>query len=82
MDRDSRVAIVGAGPYGLACAAFLRQSGVEPRVFGEPMGFWRRQMPRGMLLRSRRRSSHLADPTLALTIDRYEESTGARLPGR
>ena len=80
MDSDSRVAIIGAGPYGLACAAFLRRAGVEPRVFGEPMGFWRRHMPQGMLLRSRRCSSHLADPNLALTIDRYEESTGARLP--
>jgi cation diffusion facilitator CzcD-associated flavoprotein CzcO len=78
MDRDSRVVIVGAGPYGLACAAFLRHAGVEPRVFGEPMGSWGKHMPRGMLLRSRRRSSHIADPTLTLTIDRYEESTGAR----
>jgi NADPH-dependent 2,4-dienoyl-CoA reductase/sulfur reductase-like enzyme len=78
MDGDSRVAIIGAGPYGLACAAFLRHSGVEPLVFGEPMGHWNR-MPRRMLLRSRRRSSHIADPTLALTIDQYEESTGARL---
>jgi NADPH-dependent 2,4-dienoyl-CoA reductase/sulfur reductase-like enzyme len=80
VDRDSNLVIIGAGPYGLACAGFLRHSGVEPRVFGEPMGFWRSRMPRGMLLRSRRRSSHIADPTLALTIERYEESTGARLP--
>jgi hypothetical protein len=79
MDRDSQIAIIGAGPYGLACAAFLRHSGVEPRVLGEPMGFWRSRMPREMLLRSRRRSSHIADPTLELTIDRFEESTGARL---
>lgn len=79
MDRDSQIAIIGAGPYGLACAAFLRHAGVEPRVLGEPMGFWRSRMPHGMLLRSRRRSSHIADPTLALTIDRYEENSGARL---
>jgi Pyridine nucleotide-disulphide oxidoreductase len=79
MGRDSRVAIVGAGPFGLACAAHLRHSGIEPLVFGQPMGYWRTHMPRGMLLRSRRRASHIADPTQALTIDRYEESTGARL---
>ena len=36
-------------------------------------------MPRGMLLRSRRRSSHIADPSLSLTIDQYEASTGAKL---
>lgn len=80
MRPDSKVAIIGAGPYGLSCAAFLRHSGVEPRIFGEPMGFWRSRMPSGMLLRSRRRSSHIADPRLALTIDRYEERTGDRLP--
>jgi FAD-dependent urate hydroxylase len=80
MDHESRVAIIGAGPYGLACAAYLRHSGVEPWVFGEPMGYWRKHMPRGMLLRSRRCASHIADPTQALTIDQYEKSTGARLP--
>jgi NADPH-dependent 2,4-dienoyl-CoA reductase/sulfur reductase-like enzyme len=32
-----------------------------------------------MLLRSRRRASHIADPTQSLTIDEYEESTGVRL---
>jgi FAD-dependent urate hydroxylase len=79
VDRDLQIAIIGAGPYGLSCAAFLRQAGVEPRVFGEPMGFWRSRMPRKMLLRSRRRSSHIADPRLALTIEQYEGSTGAEL---
>lgn len=80
MRPDSQVAIIGAGPYGLSSAAFLRDAGIEPLVFGEPMGFWRSRMPSGMLLRSRRRSSHIADPRLALTIDRYEQSTGDRLP--
>jgi pyridine nucleotide-disulfide oxidoreductase len=79
MNGDAQVAIIGAGPYGLACSAFLRHSGIERRIFGEPMGFWRGQMPQGMLLRSRRRSSHIADPALALTIDRFEESSGLRL---
>jgi FAD-dependent urate hydroxylase len=77
--HDARVAIIGAGPYGLACAAYLRHSGVEPHVFGEPMGYWRKHMPRGMLLRSRRCASHIADPEGALTIDRYEKSSGDSL---
>jgi hypothetical protein len=73
------VAVVGAGPYGLACAAFMRHGGVDVQAFGRPMSYWAEQMPRGMLLRSRRRSSHIAGPRRALTIDAFERETGARL---
>jgi FAD-dependent urate hydroxylase len=79
MSRDLEVAVVGAGPYGLSCAAFLRNAGVDIGIFGETMGFWHRQMPQGMLLRSRRRSSHIADPHRALTIDAYEATEGKNL---
>ena len=79
MRDDARVAIIGAGPYGLACAAHLRHAGLEPLVFGDPMGYWRKHMPRQMLLRSRRCASHIADPTQALTIDEYEKSAGTKL---
>ena len=41
------VAIVGAGPYASSTAPFLRRAGVETRVFGEVMGFWK-AMPKGM----------------------------------
>jgi Pyridine nucleotide-disulphide oxidoreductase len=44
--------VVGAGPYGLATAAAAQAAGVNPLVVGEPMEFWRRSMPKGMLLRS------------------------------
>jgi len=30
------VAIIGAGPYDLSLAAYLRAAGVEHRVFGHP----------------------------------------------
>jgi FAD-dependent urate hydroxylase len=43
---------VGAGPYGLSTAAHAKRHGIEPLVVGEPMAFWRRNMPEGMLLRS------------------------------
>jgi hypothetical protein len=36
-------------------------------------------MPAGMLLRSRRRSSHIADPHQELTIDEYERAEGTRV---
>lgn len=70
------VAVVGAGPYGLAAAAHLLAEGLAVQVFGEPMSFWERQMPRGMLLRSPREASHISDPAGALTLDRYEASIG------
>ena len=44
--------VIGAGPYGLAVAAYARRRGVECRIVGEPMEFWRHHMPAGMLLRS------------------------------
>lgn len=73
------VAIVGAGPYGLAAAAHLRAAGVRTHVFGEPMGFWRRHMPVGMLLRSPWEASHIGDPQRSLTLDRYESARGTKL---
>lgn len=76
------VAIVGAGPHGLSIAAHLRAAGLQPRVFGEVMEFWRRGMPDGMLLRSERAGSHIADPHHRLTLDRYEAEHGKRLPRR
>jgi len=47
------VAIIGAGPYGLSATAHLRKvKGLDVHTFGEPMSFWERNMPTGMLLRS------------------------------
>jgi hypothetical protein len=74
------VAIIGAGPYGIACASYLRAAGVDPIVFGKPMAFWRERMPDGMLLRSLRRSSHIADPDGSLSLDEFEAATGRSVP--
>jgi thioredoxin reductase len=73
---SAEVAIIGAGPYGLACTRFLRSSGVDAVAFGEPMDFWRERMPNGMILRSRRRSSHIADPDGSLSLDEFARSSG------
>jgi len=71
------VVIIGAGPYGLAAAAHLRAvSGLQVRVFGEPMEFWKKHMPAGMFLRSSREASHIADPRGALTLDGYATASG------
>lgn len=71
---SGRVVVIGAGPYGLAAAAFLGAAGISVRCFGEPLEFWHRHMPAGMILRSRRRATHIADPQRQLTIDRYEQN--------
>jgi lysine/ornithine N-monooxygenase len=75
------VAVIGAGPYGLAAAAHLHAAdGLEIGVFGEPMSFWDKQMPRGMILRSPYVASNIADPERALTLDDYSEQTRRELP--
>src|SRR5260370_24488089 len=74
------VVIVGAGPYGLSAAAHLQTiRGLEIRVFGEPMAFWVRQMPKGMLLRSPYAASHFSDPVRALSLDAYQATNGNHL---
>jgi cation diffusion facilitator CzcD-associated flavoprotein CzcO len=81
---ECEVAVIGAGPYGLALAAHLKGAGVETRVFGDPMSFWRDNMPKGMLLRSPRRATSISDPDEALTLDVHAggraPSFGDRLP--
>ncbi len=72
---DCNVTIIGAGPYGLSAAAYLRAGGIETRVFGEPMAFWENQMPAGMCLRSYWAASHIADPKQELTFDAYCRKT-------
>jgi thioredoxin reductase len=77
---DCEVLIVGAGPYGLASGAHLKSRGIDVRVFGRPMDFWANKMPAGMLLRSPRPASNIADPGNAFTLDDFEASRG--IPSR
>ncbi len=80
MGETLRVAIIGAGPYGLSAAAHLAGIGLRARVFGVPMAFWRCHMPAGMRLRSPWRGSHLSDPRGELTLDEYRRA-GGRIAG-
>ena len=71
------VAVLGAGPYGLATTAHLRRAGVEVRIVGEPMFFWR-TMPTGMVLRSNWTATCIAEYEGPLSLDSYCAATGAR----
>ena len=44
--------VIGAGPYGLATAAYAKRTGIEELVVGKPMAFWYESMPTRMFLRS------------------------------
>lgn len=80
MVGSHEVVIIGAGPYGLALAAHLREAGITPRLFGEPMAFWQQRMPKGMYLRSSWDASHISDPRGHLTLDAYEQAHHTRIP--
>ncbi len=70
--RAMEVAVIGAGPYGLAAAAHLRASGIEAAVFGQPMEFWEQQMPTGMFLRSAWYASDISDPTGTFSLGDFK----------
>ena len=52
MSSETDLLIIGAGPFGLAIAAEAAHAGIEHLVVGKPMEFWRKNMPKGMYLRS------------------------------
>lgn len=55
------IAIIGAGPYGLAIAARLKRANRDFVILGRPMGFWRAHVPLGTRLLSTRASSSLSE---------------------
>jgi len=70
------VAIVGAGPYGLSIAAHLRAANVDYRIFGSPMEFWLKHMPKGMHLKSEGFASSLYDPGSKFPLEVYCKERG------
>jgi cation diffusion facilitator CzcD-associated flavoprotein CzcO len=70
------VAIIGAGPYGLSIAAYLRETGVNFRIFGTPMQTWRSQMLRHSHLKSEGFASSLYEPTETFTLANYCQTAG------
>ncbi len=69
-------AIIGAGPYGLSVAAYLRNRGVSFRIFGRPMHSWLKQMPKGMMLKSDGFASNIYDPENAFTLEKFCSEQG------
>jgi thioredoxin reductase len=70
------IAIIGAGPYGLSLAAHLREAACSFRIFGEPMRFWSRHMPRGMRLKSEGFASNLSAPRSEFTLKDFCHERG------
>ncbi len=64
------IAIIGAGPFGLAMAMHLLRARMDVRVFGDPMSFWR-SMPMGMLLRSSTTATSIAERQGPLSLDAF-----------
>jgi FAD-dependent urate hydroxylase len=73
------VVVIGAGPYGLSTAAYLQDAGVDPYVIGQSMEFWKKNMPGGMLLRSKSEASNIAAPQKNLSIAAYEKAIGRKI---
>jgi len=69
-------AIIGAGPYGLSIAAYLRASGIPFRIFGRPMDSWVNHMPKGMMLKSDGFASNIYDPENAFTLGEFCSQRG------
>jgi len=77
--QTKEVVVIGAGPYGLSTAAHLQDAGVEPYVIGQSMACWKRNMPGGMLLRSKSEASNIAAPQKHLSITAYEKASGRKI---
>jgi cation diffusion facilitator CzcD-associated flavoprotein CzcO len=71
-----RVAIIGAGPYGLSLAAHLAARGVEHRILGRTMTNWERHMPNGMFLKSEGFASSIDEPSGRWTLRSFCDQAG------
>jgi len=72
---DIEVAVIGAGPSGLATALHLRRARVDVQAFGRPMAFWH-GLPRGMTLRSNWSASNIGEPSGPFSLRSFQAHTG------
>ena len=76
MAKQTEVAIIGAGPFGLSLAAHLKEKRVDFRIFGKPMGTWRDHMPSGMSLKSEGFASNLFHPHGLYSLEEFCKRQG------
>jgi thioredoxin reductase len=74
MNKRTNLLIIGAGPFGLALAVYVKHLGVEHLIVGKPGEFPKSDVPDDMLLRSA--SDWPLDPTDRATVDKYLKSIG------
>lgn len=74
MELTTDLLIIGAGPFGLAMAAYAKHLQIPHVVVGKPMEFWKHNMPAGMYLRSAC-DWHL-DPIGEATLEHYLQTQG------
>lgn len=72
MTRQTNLLIIGAGPFGLAMAAYAKSLNIEHLILGKPMDFWKSNMPEGLILRSA--CDWHVDPLNIDTIENYLQS--------
>ncbi|CAM2931085.1 ferredoxin-NADP reductase [Komagataeibacter xylinus] len=73
---NTDIAIIGAGPYGLSLAAHLRERGVNFRIFGRPMAFWRDHVPAALRLKAEGFALDLFDPARQFTLAQFCRARG------
>ncbi|MFD1706214.1 NAD(P)-binding domain-containing protein [Siminovitchia sediminis] len=73
------LAIIGAGPYGLSIAAHAKEAGLNYKVFGYPMDFWKTKMPPEMFIRTQLDYTGLSDPHNQFTLRAYEKEKNTTL---
>ncbi|MEU4167419.1 NAD(P)-binding domain-containing protein [Streptomyces sp. NPDC026665] len=74
--RRPPTVVIGAGPYGLATAAWLSAAGTPRRVFGEPMESWHTNMPMGMYLKSVPAASSISAPESGYRLEDFRAARG------
>ncbi|TFW10242.1 NAD(P)/FAD-dependent oxidoreductase [Oxalobacteraceae bacterium OM1] len=76
MKHPTKIAVIGAGPYGLSIAAHLQAYRANFRIVGTPMQSWLENMPQGMSLKSAGFASSLFEPSGRFTLAEFCRDKG------